>query len=427
MIDIQDLDLEMKFIKPSDSILIPKKINKIINRLDKGLLKNINDDIEISKELCLYFLSFLTHSQYSDRRYVSLNAVLLSKKLRKNGTSDKTINSKVYTNIIKVLELGVDGVPIIYVDKQYVVGLKSRKYSLSDEYFKNGHIRHKLITKYVKDLIYRNYIDMLSNIHTNKISINSLKFYTTLSLPTKEELLNKGKELCKNNYTKRGKKLTMRYRKDKSYWNDFNNRTFVEDAINKFDYFTEEGFIIPIVGDDNCPRIYDSINLMNSWVRKEIKSNGSKLVETDITCLHPNLIMSLYDGLLKNITHEMVAKDLNIDIDEVKTLHLSFFNMEVNHMRASKLWDYYQDKDKETLSKVINDKNKFGYKYTSKLLFGLESKIMEKTIEKLNNKGIYVGYVFDALYGSEKNINIINETLNNTLKELDINTKSKIK
>lgn len=417
------LEQEVRFIKSSDYIFIPTKIHLSVDKLDKEKLKKINKNISVAKELCLYFISFLTIGKYSHRRYININAQLLAKKLRKNGYSSKTINSEIYTSIIDIL----DESGLIYVDRQYIVGVNSRSYTINDEFYDNGHFKYKIKTKYVKDIINRNYIEMLAKVNTNILAKNSLRFYTTLELPTKEELMERGKYLSKNNYMKRGKKLTMRYRKKLSYWKDIESRTFVEDAINKFDYFTDEGYIIPIVGGDHCPRVYDSMNLMNSWVRSEVKSNGSKLIECDIKCFHPNLIMNIYNGKMKNITHEKVAEELGLEVGEVKTLHLSFFNMEIKQMMSSKLWKYYEDNDKETLDKIIEDKRIYGHKHTSKLLFTLETEIMERTISRLNLEDIYVGYVFDAIYSTKKNISKVNRYLNESLEEMNINTISEIK
>ena len=51
------------------------------------------------------------------------------------------------------------------------------------------------------------------------------------------------------------------------------------------------------------------------------------------------------------------------------------------------------------LRKIINEKYKsiYGHKATSRTLFKLEVKIMTEVIVLLNQEGIYVGYVYDAL------------------------------
>ena len=52
--------------------------------------------------------------------------------------------------------------------------------------------------------------------------------------------------------------------------------------------------MIPVIGDENCPRVYDSLSLIPSWIRNEIKFDGINMYEADYKCLHPNLIMNIY-------------------------------------------------------------------------------------------------------------------------------------
>lgn len=426
----EDFLKNVEFIKSTDIITIPKGLDKVVKKLDKDLLKKVNKKITIARELCLLFLSKLTHTLYSDNRYIEISAKDISKLLRKKGYSSTSVNGKLYQSILDVLLKGTEDGPIIDIDRQYIVADKernikgkSRGYAISDLYYGKGHKTYKLKTKYVKDIAYRNHLEQLAKVNVNTIAKNSLRFYATLDLPNKNELLEYGKKLCKDGYTNKGKVLTMRYRKDNSYWKDISKRTFVEDAIDRFNYYTENGFILPIIGsEETCPRVFDSFNVQNKWIRNVILSNNKELIETDIKCLHPNLIMNIFNGKLKNITHDEVAEYLGMDRDEVKTLHLSFFNLEVEDMKRSKLWDFYYNNDKELLDRVINDKINHGYKNTSRLGFILETEIMEKTIERLNAMNITVGYVFDALFATKDNIEIVNKTLNDVLKEMNIHT-----
>jgi hypothetical protein len=142
-------------------------------------------------------------------------------------------------------------------------------------------------------------------------------------------------------------------------------------------------------------------------------------VECDYKCLHPNIAMNLYKGNSQFLTHSEVAQHLNLDELIVKKEHLSFFNKPVNQMIHSPLWNYYKKKEPKMLENLVNDKMnnsilplKEKHKITSHKLFKKEVNIMSRVIEKLNIEGIYVMYVYDALYCQEKHIKIVCDVMN---------------
>lgn len=91
-------------------------------------------------------------------------------------------------------------------------------------------------------------------------------------------------------------------------------------------------------------------------------------------------------------------------------------------MVASPLHKYYEDNEPMMLDNIRNDKLNNTYKSTTYKLFGLEVEVMTEVISKLNDFGIYVMYVYDALYCSKNYYNIVAYTMNEVAKEMGINT-----
>jgi len=411
-----------EFFGITDTIIIPKKTHKSVDFIPEHLLTKIHSDIKVAKELCLYFLSFLIETLF-ETNYEGKNLLASNLAWYLRSARRETGDNNVYQNIIYALEQGTpDKGAFINVLKSYVPGEYSRKYNLTETY-KCGSQGYKLKTKYVKDIVLRNTREKLIKAYTSPIAINLIKFYAYLDLPTKEELLIKGKQLVKEGYvTKKGKKLTMLHRQQKEHWKDADQRAFVEKDIEMFEVYTSYGFMIPVLGDENCPRVYDSISLLPSWIRNEIKIDGEKAYSPDYKCLHPNLAMNIYKGTTKYITHKKVADHLEMDIKDVKTKHLSFFNLESNHMKSSKLFKYYNSIESNVMNEIILDKQMHSHKITSKLLFTLENNLMSNVIVKLNKENIFVGYTYDALFVAESVVNKVVEVMNQTALEMNIYT-----
>lgn len=409
------------FITKTNEILIPKKVHISINYISKESLLKINKDTKVAKEMCLYFLSFLVKTMLFEEYEsgIHLKAEYLRKILSWHNMTDNK-----YIDIINALEIGTpDKGAFIEVNKSYKPGDYSRKYNLTDTY-KVGTQKYQIKTTIVQNMLYRSVIEQMIKMETNPIAINSLKMYTMIDLPTTEQLMDRAKELIKEGYiTKKGKKLTIQHRQKKTHWKDYKNRSFVEADIAIFEYLTSNGFIIPVCGKSNCPRVYDSLSLLPGWIRNEVKINGKKLVELDYKCLHPNLVMTIYNGQSKFLTHQLIAEQTNTDINKVKKNHLSFFNVEVNHLSRYNVFNYYTQNEPLVMEKLIKDKELHGYEYTSNLLFNLEVKLMTDVISILNEKGIYVMYVYDALYVQSAHIEEVSKVMNECASKLNIYTK----
>lgn len=422
-----------------NSILIPKKVEYNLKKyVSKSLLRDIHPDINIAIEKCLVFLSNLASTYYTDNKWKSLHSTKLHEQL-KNGND----NTYYYKKVIKALTVGTkkDG-SIINIKKSkddiesYEIGIQTKQYKLTNTYLKAG------LTEYIikDDGIIQNrnkiFYKALVEANENSIVSNLFKLYPSIDLPSKEEILKEGKRLAKSGYTtKSGKKLTIRNKHKDSYWNDAKKRSFVEDNIELFSFLTKRGYMIPVAGKHTSGgRVVDSFNLMPSWIRKMVKVNGENIVESDYSAMHPNLAMTIYNGSSKHINHRNVAGYLDIHINKAKKENLSFFNKpyspskktaEKGSMKASPLFDYYLENEPAMLNKIKEDKINNGYKSTTYKLFRLEVEVMTEVIKRLNNADVYVMYVYDALYCSKGDYKLVSSTMNQVVKEMNINTMVK--
>jgi hypothetical protein len=161
--------------------------------------------------------------------------------------------------------------------------------------------------------------------------------------------------------------------------------------------------------------VVDSFALMPLWIRKLVKINGQPVAEADYSCLHPNIAMSLYGGNSPYLTHEHLAKQLGIDKKIVKIEHLSFFNKRVEQIKRSPLFEYYKKYEPEMVDAIIRAKeeSEHGHKITCRCLFAKEVEIMTEVVSRLNEEGIFVGYIYDALFfdpvHSEKVVEVMDE------------------
>jgi hypothetical protein len=406
-----------------NSILIPKKAQYNLRKhVSKPMLRTIDTNIDIAVEKCLVFLYNLASTYYTDDKWKSLSSKILHQQSRNAD------NNYIYTKIIDVLTTGTSTGAFIEVDGSYQVGTQSKKFRLTETYLKAGLIEY--IIKDVGIITNRNklYYQQLHEAFQNPICSNLIAMYPKIDLPTSEELLYIGKQLVKEGRTtKKGKILTIRNKHINDYWKDVDNRSFVEDNIKLFEFLTGRGFMIPSAGDiNNGGRVVDSFTLMPAWIREQITVDGKKLIECDFICLHPNLAVKLYDGKTSFLTHERVAKQAGIDLKKVKKLHLSFFNMKWDDMRKSALFGCYSINEPDMLAKIYRDKSEHGHKITSQKMFGVEVAIMTDVIKYLNDKSIYVLYVYDALLCEEKDFNLVAKTMNRIILEYDIKTCIKI-
>jgi hypothetical protein len=66
------------------------------------------------------------------------------------------------------------------------------------------------------------------------------------------------------------------------------------------------------------------------------------------------------------------------------------------------------------------------HKITSMRMFAKEVEIMTECIMQLNSKGIYVGYVYDALFCKKSEAKIVEEIMNKVVLEFKVYTTASI-
>jgi hypothetical protein len=214
----------------------------------------------------------------------------------------------------------------------------------------------------------------------------------------------------------------------KDYFKDAKQCSFVEDAEAIYEYLTSNGLMVPHVSSEkNGGRVIDSITLMPSWIRRLIKVNGRKLIEADYTCLHPNNAMTLYNGHTEFLTHKHISEYLELEVLDVKRMHLSFFNDTTHQMKLSPLWKYYEAHESVMLGNLVREKlnSEFKHRITSRRLLKKEVEIMTDVIQRLNSMGIYVGYVYDALLCIPKHRYAVEDVMNEVVLEHGVKTTAK--
>jgi hypothetical protein len=425
--EFKEFEQSIKLFTDIRTIVIPKHTEEQLRmkRFEKELLQ-VHQDKNLAIEYCLVFLSNFAHIHYDynnqDKWKPLYSKILLEQIPGSNAT---------YKKVIKLLLMNIfSSSPMIEVKKNkkgtpsYEVGINSIQYRLSNRFSKNGYIKYTITSdSLIKQRLKVQYRNM-KDVTTNLIARNLLTVYPKVTLPTAEEIFIEAKQLVKNKFTNnKGKKLTILNGRKKSDLKDFSKRVSYDDSLMHFNYLTVNGFLIPTISGRRAGgRVYDSFNLMPSFIRNLIKIDRENVVTIDFKCLHPNLSMKLYNGNSKYLTHQFIAEQLKLDVMEVKIEHLSFFNMEISQMKLSPLFDYYRKNEPQMLENLIEDKNKNGYRITCEKMFNLEVKIMIESIKKLNEIDIYPLYIFDALLVKCSDQNETELILNDVLKEMDIYT-----
>lgn len=414
------------------SIMVPTKAEYNLRKyVSKPLLREIDEDINVAVEKCLLVLSNLSSTYFreeGEEKWKQLSSIILHKQTLKGNDT-----RFIYKKILDILIKGTTTGPFIEVKKNntggetYSQGNYCKSYRLTDNYLK-GIVEYNLTSSEIIQKRNKSYYEQINKANDNIIASNLLKTYPKIDLPTEKEILAEAKRLVKIGYiTKKGKKLTFRYRHKNHFWKDADKRSFVEDSIELYNFLTKRGFMIPVIGDGiTGGRVVDSFTLMPSWIRNLIKIDGQKVVECDYKALHPNIAISVYGGTDEHISHEKVSEALDMPLNQVKKEHLSFFNKPVNQMRGSKIYNYYKMNQPNMLNNIEVDKSssKLGYKITTNKLFKAEVNLMTDVIRTLNVLNITVGYVYDSLITTEKNKILVQSIMNRIAIKHNINTYS---
>jgi len=319
---------------------------------------------------------------------------------------------------------------IIECDHISIIGEKNHFYRLTPPYLGKGIVSYDLKTKEAKSLLNKHYYRVLSEAKKNPICENLIRFYQDITLPSIDQINKEADKLIASGYvTKKGKKLRKLNGHARTYYKNHKELSFVEDAIEIFEYLTDNVLLIPTVGGvKSGGRVVDYFTLMPSWIRNLVLINGQAHVECDYSCLHPNIAITLYDGYASYLTHGDLGLELNVDVKTVKKEHLSFFNKEVWQMKQSPLYPYYQQNEPIMLQNVIAEKynSPFKHKITSRRLFAKEVEVMTAVIQQLNKEGIFVGYVYDALFFHPDYAKRVKEVMDTVIQQYGIKTVAKL-
>jgi hypothetical protein len=421
------------FFGSSDLVKVPSKIKYSLSQIPRKTLKLVHPDYQVAYELCLLFASQLTSTYFEVKAgtnpngWKSLNATYLMELVG--------VDSCCYKRVREVLEYKLENGPIIECDYKKVSGSKNYHYRFGSWYLDKKVHAYKLKSDIAKESLYKHYLKAFARASENSICRNLFHFYIDLRLPTIAEIELEATRLIKDGFkNKKGKKLARRNKHSNEYFKNYEELTFVEDAIEIFNYLTnEKGIMIPTIGGEaSGGRVVDSFTLMPGWIRNLVTYKGKRLRESDYTCLHPNIAMYEYGGYFQYLTHEKLAEYLKIDELEVKIEHLSFFNKQFWQMKKSPLFKYYQENEPWMLENLISEKlnneipqkeNK--HKITSMKLFKKEVEIMTDAIEELNHLGIYVMYVYDALFCHPDDFEVVKMTMNKVILEHGVYTSTK--
>lgn len=417
------------FFKHKNKIKVPCKIEYALKRFTpKGLLKAIHPNLDVSVELCLLFTTQLssTYFEMLDNSSSDGWKALKTEYLREFLST----SSSTYKNIRIALEAPLKKGAILECDHFCKQGSKSYHYRLGDAYIKRGIVSYELKTPEAIKLLNKRYLKSYKLSNENLICKNLIEFYSSLTLPTIDQIKKEAKRLIKMDYmTNKGKKLTFLHKHPRSYFKSTKCYSFVEDAIEIYQYLTDHGLMIPTQGNEpSGGRVIDSFTLMPSWIRRMVKVEGHRTTECDYSCLHPNIALALYGGKQEYLTHGKLASASGINDSTVKIEHLSFFNKQVWQMKKSPLFNYYMEHEPHMMLNIINEKqsSEFKHKITSRRMFETEVTVMTDVIRILNKEGIYVGYVYDALLCHPKLADRVKEVMDEIVLKHSIKTTVKL-
>lgn len=425
--------VETKLFKHVDN----RKFRHILKALG---LKMSDSNVLLARELCMLFLTNFNSTHYnalhSDDTYVKEGYVVLNSQVLKNQT--RVGNKYCYTKIIDLLI----NERIIMRGRNYKVGERSYEYRLGITFWKKGFLSpYKIQTEEVMNKQGLAFNSAMERALKTSIGKMSLKLRSQITWVDDTTVLNHLKQEAKKGYTnKKGAKLVNKHNR----YNNQEGYVFVEDYLDLYKFVRDTVFV-PYVSEEKGTdsRVADFFNMLPKIVRPLLKVMGRDMIEVDFNTLHPNIIQQIYNpDASQPITHDMVTQYIhNVKKGdegfeqkrkEVKKAHLSYFNMPLAMMKKSIVHPFYRDNYFEMMENIAEDKTpQWGaskeeientYKITAYRLFKEETNMMEEIIKKCWDKGITVGYVYDALYCLEINRKTVTGIMNQVAKERGILT-----
>ena len=226
-------------------IKVPSKVYVTLKKYTpKRLLKKIHQNIEVAIELCLLFITQLnsTYFDYLIEGSMGRWKPLMAKYLREYLNISPSAYKYIREALIHPLKNGA----IVECDYQDIKGEKCYYYRLGEAYFGKGLVVYTLTTKEAQKVYNKHLFNSYGRSVSNPICRNLIEFYSTISLPTKDEILIEAKKLVKQKYqTKKGKKLTFLNKHLPSNFKNPQERSFVEHGIEIYEYLTGNGLMIP--------------------------------------------------------------------------------------------------------------------------------------------------------------------------------------
>lgn len=405
-----------------EKITITKNIQKVFELFSDDDLLRINKNKKTSIELLSLMISFFNFQQYKS---------LATNEDDEDDFIDynKSLNSKYFNNLFGkykekyLFKMMIDLLvkeKVIKMTKQYKVGENSRNYTLLKQHLELGFDDIILKSSKANHISEQIKLKALEYIIGNIIAENEVEVYKTLKKLTRQEVKSYGLELVKNKVIIKGKRF---YKKK------------LRKHLMIFDYLTNsklayQGFLIPIIS--HYGRVYTSYNLMPTWIRNMYGKS-----ELDYSCLHPNIVVSIYEKDGDSVSHEKIAEYLGKSRAEIKKLHLSFFNDRLPgkyddgtrknygmfHDKYDGLINYYNKFHPGLISTIVEDKIKNKHTNINHNITMLETTMMKSIILELRSKGIKPLYVFDALYVDSDEVDTAREIMNRKAVEFGIKTK----
>lgn len=422
------------------TITVPNKVLPKLKRIPNKKYKLIHDDVEVAKELVILIASNLSNTwmiaqNTNDERklagYKRLSSEIMSKQVKYN----RDIKSPYRKCLDLLIEYG-----IIELGKNYsTASKKSNEYRLTNNFYGRGCESYNLGSNTVIRMRNKEFNTNFDKVISTNIGKNHIKMRAKVQFPTDDEVKRILDFAVRNKHTnKSGKSLIWLGKHTKSEYPE-KKYVYAEAYSEQYKYLRDH-MTVPIVRDEYLEdgelifRIATCFNLMPSIIRSHIKVEGKRLCECDFSSMHPNIIQKIYGGENKEaISHDKVTSALyGITKDDkefadlrnkVKKEHLSFFNTRVADMMRSPLYEYYDRKQPLMMARIIEDKNNHGHDYTCREVFKIETQIMELSIKRLNELGIDVMYVYDALYSIKSEQPTVKRIMNEVAESFGVLTR----
>ncbi len=431
----------MRMLRSSQSVVtVPKKVIPKLNRIPNKKYKVIHDDVEVAKELVMLIVSNLSNTwmiaqNTDDKRKLAGYKRLYSPILVGQVQYDRNVSSPYKKCLDLLIEHGI----IERGKLGSTVSGKSTEYRLTNNFYGKGCEHFKLKTNTVQRMKNKEFNSNFEKVISTNIGKNHIKMRAKVQFPTDDEVKQILDFAIRNKHRNKSGKLLIRLGKHTKNEYPETDYVYAEAYLEQYKYLRDH-MTVPVVKDEYIDdgklvfRIATCFNLMPSLIRTHIKVEGKRLYECDFSAMHPNIIQKIYGGENKKaISHDKVAlelfgitkedKEFAKRRKEVKIEHLSFFNTRVADMMRSPLYKYYDKKQPLMMARIIEEKNIHGHEYTCREVFKIETQIMELAIKRLNDLGIDVMYVYDALYSIKSEQPTVKRIMNEVAESIGVLTR----